>query len=231
MEDKKYRVAYLCDAVIAAESEAEAQRKLVDHLSRPSGEIDLAFGGRFISEKDAWALFCKLDGLSSEDAQKILDHIDAKQRPAAQAVECGYASVKNVRMFGSLEKIIRDYHGMLHIEEERYGPGLLAGVDIGIYQYINNATKDMDATLVYEGTEVADAIDAATSPGDWDALTALSKLVDYAADHPAFLFVKADNLAEVFSALEARAAKWNLLSQAQQEDLMLGFIAFEGSPI
>lgn len=130
-------------------------------------------------------------------------------------------------MFENIEKVIRDDIGKIYIEEERYDSGLLVGFDL---ISCNRATNYPECTVFYEGNEVAAAIDIATSPGDMDALTALFKLVDFAEQHPEFLFARAKTLGEAFILLESRAGLWNQLSIEQKEALMLGFVAYKGCP-
>lgn len=73
-------------------------------------------------------------------------------------------------MFENIEKILR-CRGKLCVEKERYGDGIFLGIDIA--GYIDNATDDKDASIVYTGNDIANAIDIATSPGDMDAMEAL----------------------------------------------------------
>lgn len=126
-------------------------------------------------------------------------------------------------MFENIEKVIKSC-GKIHIEAERYGSGFLAGFD---FLSTNNSTFDKEATITYEGTEVFDAIDEATCPGDMDAMHTLDKLTEYSKLHPEFLFVLSYTLEEVLDNLEKRAELWNALSSNEQDDILLGFVAFE----
>ena len=125
-------------------------------------------------------------------------------------------------MFENIEKVIRRC-GILHIEEEKYGSGLLAGFDFA-WGIINNATDTDDATVVYTGTEVKDTIDVATSPGDMDAMEAFFLLEDYAMRCPEFLYVHAKTFEEVILKLELRAKAWNELSDEKRHDILLNFV-------
>lgn len=128
-------------------------------------------------------------------------------------------------MFENIEKIIRGC-GNLYIEEEKYGSGLLAGFDLS-WGFINNATDTKDATVVYKGTEVKDAIDEATSPGDADAMEAFFKLEDYAMRCPEFLYVRAETFEEVMQKMEIRANAWNALPGGKRDEILLNFVSFK----
>ena len=124
-------------------------------------------------------------------------------------------------MFENIEKILR-CRGKLCVEKERYGDGIFLGIDIA--GYIDNATDDKDASIVYTGNDIANAIDIATSPGDMDAMEALEKLETYADEHSEFLFALAKTLEEGFLMLEHKAKLWNKLSQEQTDNLLLNFV-------
>ena len=81
-----------------------------------------------------------------------------------------------------------------------------------------------DASIVYTGNDIANAIDIATSPGDMDAMEALEKLETYADEHSEFLFARAKTLEEGFLMLEHKAKLWNKLSQEQTDNLLLNFV-------
>ena len=128
-------------------------------------------------------------------------------------------------MFDNIEKVIRD-GGILTIEEERYGSGLLLGFDFGGH-FVDNSTEDRDATLAYYGTEITNAIVKAVAAGDMKAVSALNRLEQYAKQNSGFLFVKSGSLDNALQKLEDRAKTWNALPQEKQDALLLGFIAFE----
>lgn len=71
---KKYKVAYLSYLVIEAETEAEAQRKLIRHLDQCPGAVTGVYG-RFVPLLEAWPIFCKLDGLPDDEIQKLMSRI------------------------------------------------------------------------------------------------------------------------------------------------------------
>ena len=115
----------------------------------------------------------------------------------------------------------------MRVEEERYGSGILLGIDLGYT--INNADSlgDEDATVVYQGDDVRYLIEEAASAGDMYAEVAMNKLTKFAELHPEFLFVKGKSLDEALTETEKKATLWNGLSRIQQHDLMLGFAAFK----
>lgn len=128
-------------------------------------------------------------------------------------------------MFENIERIIRGC-GKLYIEEEKYGSGLLAGFDLA-WGVVNNATDTEDATVVYKGTEVQNAIEEATSPGDMDAMEAFFKLEKYAMSCPEFLYVRAETFEEVMEKMEFRAKAWNALSDGKRDEILLNFVSFK----
>ena len=118
-------------------------------------------------------------------------------------------------MFDEIEKLIR-WCGELHIEEERYGNDILVCIDTPIN--INNATNECDATIWYDGHEVSDAVDRATSPGDFYAMNALQKLETFAEKHPEFLYARGKTLEEALINLNKRAGLWNELRICDADD-------------
>ena len=71
---KKYKVAYLSYFEIEAEDEREAQRKLIRHLEQfPDAATRLY--GNFVPLQEAWVLLCKLQGLSDEAIQELMERI------------------------------------------------------------------------------------------------------------------------------------------------------------
>jgi hypothetical protein len=104
-------------------------------------------------------------------------------------------------VFNNIEVLVRKCFKLL-VEEERYGNGILLGLD-----YIIN------------GTELYDMIDAATSPGDMEAMNAYFALQDIANEYPEFLYVQADSLDEGFVLLEKRAELWNCTEDSRKEEI------------
>lgn len=133
-------------------------------------------------------------------------------------------------MFENIEQVLR-CAGKIRFEEERYGDGIMVCIDIGVV--INNAAGDKDATIIYYGCEIYDTVDAATNPGDIDAMNALEKLETFAEMHPEFLYARGKSFEEALNQLEKRAALWNQLSQEtkviseEQEKILLGFAAYD----
>lgn len=111
-------------------------------------------------------------------------------------------------MFENLEKLIRLHDLEITIMEERYGDGLLLGLDI----------PRNPAHLSQR--PIHDLIDQATSPGDMDAIEALCRLAELAEEYPAFLYVCADSLEEGLRKLDERAERWNGLSQEEQGHIL-----------
>lgn len=126
--------------------------------------------------------------------------------------------------FENIEKIIRGC-GSLYVEEARYGDDIIVCIDI--LNTINNATDTQDGTVCYTGTEIRDAVDTMTSPGDFDALNAESKLDTYAEHHPEFLYARGSTFNEAMEELERRAHLWNTLPSDERDKLLLDFVIFE----
>lgn len=101
-------------------------------------------------------------------------------------------------MFANIEKAIRSYYKIV-IKEERYGSGLLIGMDFQIHPYC---------------TLVADLVECATSPGDKDAIEAFYTLKEFSEKHPEFLFVHAKTLEQGLIELNKKAALWNQLEDS-----------------
>ena len=128
-------------------------------------------------------------------------------------------------MFESLEKVIREL-GVLTVMEERYGDGILVGIDFETH--INYSVLDDDGSWVsLTGNEIHNAIDAAISPGDMEAMKALDKLCEYAERHPCFLFAKGKTFAEAMNELEERASILLInLDYEQYAQILLGFVKY-----
>lgn len=71
---KECQLAYLSYLTIEAESKAEAQRKLVDHLDECPNSVYRLFG-RFIPLEEAFFLFHKIDGASDEESREFVAQI------------------------------------------------------------------------------------------------------------------------------------------------------------
>lgn len=111
-------------------------------------------------------------------------------------------------MFENLEKIIRLSEANLTIMEERYGDGLLLGVDI-------------PQSLAYLPQQpVHDLINQATSPGDVDAIEVVCVLAELEEKYPAFLYTQAATLKEGLEKIEERAKRWECLSHEEQEYIL-----------
>lgn len=105
-------------------------------------------------------------------------------------------------MFENIEKAIRKCYSLV-IEEERYGSGLLIGMN---FLYPNNEL-------------ITDLIDKATSPGDVDAIEALDKLANFSEKHSEFLFVQSETLSKGLEELDKKALLWNQLSSDKRETI------------
>lgn|GEM_PF-6656145 len=105
-------------------------------------------------------------------------------------------------MFNNIEVLVRKCFKLL-VEEVRYGNGILLGLD-----YIIN------------GTELYDMIDAATSPGDTEAMNAYFALQDIANEYPEFLYVQAESLDEGLLLLEKRAELWNSIEEYRKDEIL-----------
>lgn len=117
-------------------------------------------------------------------------------------------------MFQNIEILIRKCYTLV-IQEERYGDGILIGLD-----YQRN------------GTVLFDLIDMATSPGDSEALRAFFAIEDLNKEFPAFLYVRAKTLDEGLKQLENRAKTWNILDEIKQDYILEKLeVAFENTDI
>lgn len=125
-------------------------------------------------------------------------------------------------MLEMIEKAIRDC-GTLYIEEARYGADILVGIDFPNRCGLNNATDEDDATIVYDGTEIKDAIEAVCSPDDIRALSAEELLNDYSKANPAFLFARGESLEAALRKLTCRLEVWYQMSDKRQCGLLLSF--------
>lgn len=111
-------------------------------------------------------------------------------------------------MYESLEKLIRKDDLGITIMEERYGDGILFGLDMPA-----RSIADPDQPL-------HDLIDQATSPGDVDAIEALCGLAELEEEYPALLYTQAATLEEGFEKLEEKAERWDCLSCEEQERIL-----------
>lgn len=111
-------------------------------------------------------------------------------------------------MYESLEKLIRKDDLGITIMEERYGDGILFGLDMPV-----RSIADPDQPL-------HDLIDQATSPGDVDAIEALCGLEELAEEYPALLYTQAATLEEGLEKLEKKAERWDCLSCEEQECIL-----------
>lgn len=107
-------------------------------------------------------------------------------------------------VFENIEKAIRDCYRIV-IEEERYGSGLLIGLDYQMNPYY---------------TLIADLIDRATSPGDTDAMEAFFALKEFSENHPEFLFAHAETLEQGLLMLDKKVVLWNQLERSMIEKLL-----------
>lgn len=71
---KEYKFAYLSYMTITADSEREAQRKLVDYLEACPDNPYRLFG-RFMPLEEAFFQFRKLDGFTDEKAREFVEKI------------------------------------------------------------------------------------------------------------------------------------------------------------
>ncbi|MBA4688591.1 MAG: hypothetical protein H2184_15675 [Candidatus Galacturonibacter soehngenii] len=105
-------------------------------------------------------------------------------------------------MYHNIEKLVRSCYTLV-IQEERYGDGILIGLD-----YQRN------------GTVLFDLIDTATSPGDSEAMRALFAIEDLSKECPEFLYARENTLEEGLKHLEKRAEKWNFLDEINQNIIL-----------
>lgn len=120
-------------------------------------------------------------------------------------------------MYENIEKVIRHCYGVIHIEEERYGDGLIGGID----------SLNCTDIEVYKGSEIKDAIDQAASPGDIDAMDAFFRLEEYSDLHPEFLYVRGQTFEEILKKLDQKAALWNAITFEEQKQILQGFVRFQ----
>lgn len=107
-------------------------------------------------------------------------------------------------MFNNIEKLIRGCY-KLEIEEERYGNGLLLGLD-----YLAWNKKSV----------IADLIDRATSSGDTDAMDSFFTLEKLAKEYPCFLFVRANTLSEGLTLLDEKSKLWIDLDDNKKDEIL-----------
>lgn len=104
--------------------------------------------------------------------------------------------------------LIRRYDLGITIMHERYGDGLLFGLDMPVY------------FSAFSTQPLHDLIDQATSPGDVDAIEASCGLADLAEEYPELLYVQEDTLEEGLKKLNERAEKWVYLTQEEQDHIL-----------
>ena len=105
--------------------------------------------------------------------------------------------------------------GVLFLETDYFDVYFLAGIDSLVH-------LDSDTGCTLLRNEILKAIDLDSDLAD----DALSKLMTYASEHPAFLFAREKSFEKLLVQLDLRASAWNTLCFEEQEELLAGFVRF-----